>query len=258
MPGYSRSDYDTLSYALNGEDVLLLRAFADCHQGFFVDVGAGDPEEESVTKNLVDRLHWRGINVDPLPEHIQRLRSNRPDDVNLCVAVDLTPGRAMFYRILPAPGLPGGSGLSTLDAAVAEMHRRKGWAVREMAVDVVSLETILAEHARPGFDLLKVDVEGREASVLASVDLAFWRPRVLVVEATVPDSPEPNHHEWEGRVLGDGYAFALFDGLNRFYARHDEPELLKRLSVPVNVFDRWIPVGWAGERRAGPDGPLTP
>ncbi|MBO2461432.1 FkbM family methyltransferase [Actinomadura sp. LCR2-06] len=34
------------------------------------------------------------------------------------------------------------------------------------------LESVLSEYAQPGFDLLKVDVEGPEASVLASADLA--------------------------------------------------------------------------------------
>lgn len=249
MPfGYNRFDYDTVSYAVNGEDVILLRAFADCRHGFFVDVGAGDPEEESVTKNLVDRLNWRGINIEPLPDLFERLQSVRPNDINLSVAIDTQPGKATFYRILPAPGLQGGTGLSTLDFTVAQMHRQTGWGAQEMEVDVVTLEAIFAEHAYPGFDLLKVDVEGREASVLASADLAFWRPRVLVVEATVPDSPEPSHQEWEKMVLDKGYSFALFDGLNRFYARDNEPELLKRLSVPVNVFDRWIPVAWVGGR----------
>jgi hypothetical protein len=37
----------------------------------------------------------------------------------------------------------------------------------------------------------------------------------------------------------------LFDGLNRFYAHDDEPELLERLSVPANVLDRWISAAWA-------------
>ena len=249
MPfGHNKFDYDTVSYAVNGEDVILLRAFADCRQGFFVDVGAGDPVEESVTKNLVDRLNWRGINIEPLPDLFERLQSVRPNDINLSVAIDTQPGKATFYRILPAPGLEGGRGLSTLDFTVAQMHRQTGWGAQEMEVDVVTLEAIFAEHAYPGFDLLKVDVEGREASVLASADLAFWKPRVLVVEATVPDSTEPSHQEWEKMVLDKGYSFALFDGLNRFYACDDEPELLKRLSVPVNVFDRWIPVAWVGGR----------
>lgn len=116
MPsGYKGPNYNTVSYAANGEDVLLLRAFADCHQGFFVDVGAGDPEEESVTKNLVDRLDWRGVNIEPVPELLERLRSLRPNDINIGVAVGAQPGKATFYRILPAPGLEGGTGLSTLD-----------------------------------------------------------------------------------------------------------------------------------------------
>ncbi len=250
--GYNGPNYDTVSYAANGEDILLLRAFADRRHGFFVDVGAGDPEEESVTKTLVDRLDWRGVNIEPLPELLERLRSLRPNDINIGVAVGARPGRATFYRILPAPGLGGGTGLSTLDPAIAHMHRETGWGTQEMEVDVVPLQAILAEHAHPGFDLLKVDVEGREASVLGSADLSHWKPRVLVVEATVPDSPEPSHQEWENMVLDRGYTLALFDGLNRFYARNDEPELRSRLSVPVNVFDRWVPVAWLDGRRASP------
>jgi FkbM family methyltransferase len=250
--GCNGPDYDTVSYAANGEDVLLLRGFADCRQGFFVDVGAGDPEEESVTKNLVDRLDWRGVNIEPIPELLERLRSLRSNDINIGVAVGAQLGKATFYRILPAPGLEGGTGLSTLDPAIAQMHRKTGWETQEMEVDVVPLRAILAEHAYPGFDLLKVDVEGREASVLASADLSHWRPRVLVVEATVPDSPEPSHQEWENMVLDQGYALALFDGLNRFYVRADEPELLRRLCVPVNVFDRRVPAAWADVRRTSP------
>ena len=70
-----------------------------------------------------------------------------------------------------------------------------------------------------------------------------------MVEATVPDSLEPSHQEWEKMVVDKGYSFALFDGLNRFYAHDNEPELLKRLSVPVIVFDRWNPVAWGGWER---------
>jgi hypothetical protein len=54
----------------------------------------------------------------------------------------------------------------------------------------------------------------------------------------------PSHHEWEPEVLAAGYRLALFDGLNRFYARNDELALWERLSVPANVFDRWISARW--------------
>jgi hypothetical protein len=167
----------------------------------------------------------------------------------LGVALDIQPGKASFYRIVAGPGLEGGPGLSTLDPDIVEMHKETGWGIEELEVDVVTLESVLTEYASPGFDLLKVDVEGREAAVLASADLSYWRPRVLVVESTIPDSPEPSHDKWESLVIQTGYKLALFDGLNRFYARNSESELLRRLSVPANVFDRWIPFTWA--RRLG-------
>jgi len=245
MTRYEPPKFDIVSYAGNAEDVVLLRTFADHRDGFYVDVGAGEPDAGSLTKNLSDRLRWRGVNIEPLPDRFDRLVRARPRDINLRVAINTKPGRAVFHRILAAPGLEGGAGLSTLDSGVAEVHRRTGWGSEEFEVEVVTLHSVLESHATPGFDLLKVDAEGSETAVLASADLRYWRPRVLVVEATLPDTATPSHAAWEPQLLAAGYSLALFDGLNRFYARSDEPEVLKRLSVPANVLDRWIPVAWA-------------
>jgi hypothetical protein len=55
-----------------------MRAFAGTRRGFFVNVGAGEPDSGSVTKNLVDRLGWRGVNIEPLPERHGRLVAARP------------------------------------------------------------------------------------------------------------------------------------------------------------------------------------
>lgn len=109
----------------------------------------------------------------------------------------------------------------------------------------MTLESVLTAHAPVGFDLLKVDVEGAEADVLASADLRRWRPRAVVVEATVPLSSAPSHAEWEPSLLDAGYVLCLFDGLNRWYGREDESALCAARSVPANTLDRWIPVAWA-------------
>ena len=239
------STYRLVSYAGNAEDVVLMRAFADRPGGAFVDVGAGEPVRGSLTKNLVDRLGWRGVNIEPLPERHGRLRTTRPHDVNLQVAVGTRPGVATFFRIVPGAERADEAGLSTLDEDMRDRHHRAGYVSEELTVEVVTLESILRDHANAGFELLKVDVEGREAEVLASADLKHWRPRAIVVEATVPLSAEPSHETWEPMVLAAGYRLALFDGLNRFYARDDEPELLRRLSVPANTRDRYIPLACA-------------
>lgn len=237
------SDADRLiSYAGNAEDVVLMRAFAGRRDGFFVDVGAGEPVRGSLTKNLVDRLGWSGVNIEPLPERAARLRSARPGDVTRQVAIGEAPGAAAFFRIVPGPGQSGGGGLSTLRRDIREMHIAAGWRYEELRVEVVTLESILRAHVMPGFDLLKVDVEGAEAAVLTSADLARWRPRAIVVEATVPLTTRPSHQAWEPMVLAAGYELALFDGLNRFYARSDEPALRASLSVPACASDNYIPL----------------
>jgi hypothetical protein len=61
----------------------------------------------------------------------------------------------------------------------------------------------------------------------------------------VPKSDEPAHEAWEPMLFEVGYRFAMFDGLNRFYAHADEPALLQALAIPANVFDDFVPYAWA-------------
>ncbi|HEX8068283.1 MAG TPA: FkbM family methyltransferase [Thermoleophilaceae bacterium] len=224
-----------VSYAQNAEDVVLARALGDRTPGFYVDVGAADPVRHSVTKHFYD-LGWRGVNVEPVPSSFEALRAARERDVNLGCAIGSEPGT------LPLAVVDGTESLSTLDPGIAERHRADGWSTAVVEVEVVPLDAVLEEHAadRP-IDFLKVDVEGREADVLASVDLGRWRPSALVVESTEPNTTVASHAGWEPLVLAAGYELALFDGLNRFYAHAGEPDVAERLAVPANVFDRWVP-----------------
>lgn len=100
---------------------------------------------------------------------------------------------------------------------------------------------ICAQHAehRP-IDFLKLDTEGTELKVLHGGDWKRFRPRIVVIEATLPCSPEPSHHEWEPFLLEQGYLFVYFDGLNRFYVREEEPQLTSHFAVPVNAFDEFV------------------
>src|SRR2546422_7104389 len=73
------------SYSQNAEDVRLWRVLQDLDDGFYVDVGAGHPNLDSVTQLFYER-GWSGINIEPGP-HYADLAENRPRDVNLRVAV---------------------------------------------------------------------------------------------------------------------------------------------------------------------------
>jgi hypothetical protein len=91
---------------------------------------------------------------------------------------------------------------------------------------------------------LKIDVEGAERDVLLGGEWNGFRPRVILLEAIKPKLPgcdlysyEPTWFEWEGLLFQHGYEFALFDGLNRYYYRREEPGLRGPLSYPANVTD---------------------
>lgn len=71
-----------ISHARNREDALLRRALADVAVGFYVDVGAGDPQAASVTRTFHE-AGWQGINLEPAPDWFERLERCRPRDLNL-------------------------------------------------------------------------------------------------------------------------------------------------------------------------------
>ena len=90
------------------EDYILGYVFKDQKSGFYVDVGANDPDKSSVTKYFY-LAGWRGINIEPIPELVEKLNQSRPEDTNKGVAISDKPGELTFYK-----GVGDASGLSTL------------------------------------------------------------------------------------------------------------------------------------------------
>jgi FkbM family methyltransferase len=221
-----------ISYAQNYEDVMLWRALRDVEKGFYVDVGAADPEEWSVTRAFYDR-GWSGINVEPLDEYFEKLKQARPRDTNLNVLVGREPGIRTLHAI-------AGTGLSTLCPETAARHQAAGWQAQEIAVPMLTLTQILEDSGLPSVHFLKIDVEGAEAEVLEGLDLGRVRPWIIVIEATEPFRTVSTRDKWEHRIVGHGYGFAYFDGLNCFYVADEVSELKERLAVPPNIFDDFI------------------
>ncbi len=210
---------------------------------------------DSVTAAFAER-GWRGVNVEPLQHAHERLCAARPADTNLQVAIGATAGTGTLFvepAEEPAAGsdAAGGRALSTMVPDLAARYRADGAEFAPVEVAISTLAQVVADHVSGPVDFLKVDVEGFEREVLAGADWSSFRPRVVVVEATVPMSAEPAHEGWEPMLLDAGYVFAMFDGLNRFYAQSDEPELLQQLAIPANVFDDFVPYAWAQQRRPG-------
>ncbi len=224
-----------ISYAQNGEDVILSRVLTG-KSGFYIDVGACHPVIDSVTKHFFD-LGFGGINIEPHPMMFARLQQDRTRDINLNLGISKAAGELTFYDC------PSNIPLSTFDQKVAEDIRHSGVKLEERQVQVTTLDDVWLQNvpAETTVDFLKIDVEGHEKDVLEGLDLSTRRPRIIMVEATVPRSRKPDFESWEPLLLGRGYLFANFDGLNRYYVRDEEQELVETLAPPLCVFDRYIP-----------------
>jgi FkbM family methyltransferase len=233
-----------VSYAQNFEDVLLWRALGHIKNGFYIDIGANDPEQHSVTKAFYER-GWYGINVEPLQQYQPAFQQQRPRDINLCVAAGAEEGQITLYDV------PAGPGWASADPGVAHAHQQEGYELLAHTVPLKTLRSICAEHVSYDIHFLKIDVEGHEEQVLRGMDFERWRPWILVIEATMPNSRETNHETWEAIVTGQRYQFAYFDGLNRYYVASEHPELMASLQVQPNVFDDFISVHLAHAWSAG-------
>ncbi|MFZ6846089.1 FkbM family methyltransferase [Undibacterium sp. RuTC16W] len=223
-----------ISYSQNFEDVLLWRALGHIKNGFYIDVGANDPVEHSVTKAFYD-AGWSGINIEPLPKFQLAFQEQRPRDINLAIAAGATEAEITLFDV------PAVNGWASNDEAVASAHKADGFDVIELKVPQRTLSQICAENAATQeIHFLKIDVEGFEGEVLRGADLRKWRPWILIVEATMPNSRVTNHETWEHLIVAHDYHFAYFDGLNRYYVAIEHIELRDILSVQANVFDDFI------------------
>src|SRR6202011_6114952 len=72
---------------------------------------------------------------------------------------------------------------------------------------------------------------------LQSADWKRFRPRLLIVEATVVNSKEENWQTWEPILIEAKYHKVWFDGLNNFYLREEDIALRDAFRLPPNVFD---------------------
>jgi hypothetical protein len=147
-------------------------------------------------------------------------------------------------------------GFSTTVRENAASASGMGAAVTTIRKPMRTLSELCVEAGLSAIDFLKIDVEGAEAEVLAGMDFKRWRPRVVVIEAIAPGSMADAWAGWEPALLAQGYRFAFFDRLNRFYVAEEAAELANRFPSAPAPWDRvqhlWD-FGRAPERNDHPD-----
>jgi FkbM family methyltransferase len=222
-----------VSYAQNLEDVMLRRVFRDVENGFYVDVGAWEPDIDSVTKAFYE-AGWRGINIEPGPVFF-RLAQRRPRDINLQLAIGAREGRLPLHVHHSDDTVLG---TSTLQAGIPSDTQSGHLQIEECEVEVRTLAQVLDAHAAgQHIHFLKIDAEGAEHEILQGAHWQRHRPELLVIEATRPNSPERNDAVWTPLLVAAGYRAVWFDGLNAWFLREESMARAPAFTVPPNVFD---------------------
>jgi FkbM family methyltransferase len=188
--------------------------FGRATTGYFVEVGANDPERWSQTFHL-ENLGWSGILVEPQPDLAEALQRRRKAKV-FCVACS-SPENAGKRMTLHIAG-----GLSSLDPKLRVAGVRPEGTIE---VPLETLDEILTAADAPSpIDFLAVDVEGHEIEVLRGLDFARFRPRLVLVEDHVLNM---RLHRF---MRSRGYAWVRRTDINSWY-------------VPADA--AW-PLGWQG------------
>ncbi len=219
-----------LSYAQNLEDYHLSLLFAGEPVGIYVDVGGGHPVADNVSFYFY-LMGWRGLVVEPQVKLADVYAHVRPRDYTVSVLAGAKDGEIDFHTVDKLHGF------STSVEANASAASAFGVGYSTTRLPVRRLSTLLDEAKILNIDFLKIDVEGAEADVLAGIDWTRHRPRVIVVEAVEPGSMADASAKWDAMITSQGYGFAFFDNLNRFYVADEAAHLKSRFPAKPAAWD---------------------
>lgn len=159
---------------------------------YFVQIGSNDGTANDPIHETARAHGWAGLLVEPLPHLYQRLIANYRGVAGAefaNVAIAETRGEATLFTVEPEPGDPpwvdqiaslDRSVVLRHDYAIPDLDRR----IRGVTVECVTLGDLVALHHVERIDLLHVDAEGFDDTVIGQIDFAAtWAPRYIIFEA---------------------------------------------------------------------------
>lgn len=141
------------------------------------------------------------MNIDATPGSMESFNKLRPDDINLEIAVSDRKEPLVFSMFREGA-------LNTFDKTLAQSYVEGGWELRgTIELTPSTLANVFDEYLPAGqrIDVLNIDVEGEDLSVLRSNDWGKYCPDVIIIEAL--DTPLASLHEHPAMVLLEDKGF---------------------------------------------------
>lgn len=199
----------------------------DSNQMVCLECGAFDGLTECSCKFFEESLGWKSINVEPSPIIYKKLVKNRPNSINVNVALSDSNGESKFYSVdHPVYGelCTNGSLHHT------EQHKKallnEGCKFVEYTVEVITYPELIKRFSIERLDLFVLDVEGHEFSVLNSMKNAKVLPKIFVVE-----HGQLNREKIIETVKELGYIYDTSLYVNSFFIRSDATDVLQSIKT---------------------------
>jgi FkbM family methyltransferase len=205
-----------ITYAQNREDLILAALLYDVKKGTYIDIGANDPEIDSVTKYFYQK-GWTGVNVEPISKLHRKLAKKRRRDTNLNIGISNKNGTLILREYIKVHG----------HSTFAEISKRsldQSEEYKQYEVSVITLSQLYSDLKLQHVHFLKIDVEGLEYEVVQGNNWEKNRPEVICIEA------DHKHKSWKEIFNKFNYELVIFDGLNEYYLAQESNSRLVGLS----------------------------
>lgn len=165
----------------SSEDRHLMLFFQKYCNGVYVELGALDGLTYSNTYVFHKALNWKGILVELSPQNYEKLKLNRPNEIELVNAAVCSQKSVVHYI---EAGAVGGVWEFT-----AERFREAWWGKNKKIEDATPIQCLPLSQIffkiNSFFfaDILSLDVEGSELDVLNSIDFNSAAFGVILVES---------------------------------------------------------------------------
>jgi FkbM family methyltransferase len=203
------------------EKLLVWQYFGCRRDGFFVEVGANHPFEGSQTW-LLERVGWKGVLVEPLPEKADLIRKTRPEAF-LFAGVATSPDKTGLLNL----HIPEADAFASTEMNVDDVGVKYA---KTIHCEASTLDAILQTAGLPGVDFVSIDTEGTEIHVLHGFDLERWSPSLILIEDKLRNLQK---HSF---LVAHGYRLVKRTTLNNWYVRFGESCYLTSYAERLKLF----------------------
>lgn len=182
------------NFDLSEEQKAVVDAIGDLDEGFFIDIGANNGRRgvSQVLKTLVFKKDWKGIAIEADPNTFQELQLTYAgeDRVRLInKAISDKVGKVQFLSEKSRTASPWSTMCQYYaDHIVSDKRNSASYDVIEIESDLIM--NIWALYGMPKTDILAIDAEGMDDTILRTINYTVFKPKYIMAEINKADARE--------------------------------------------------------------------